>query len=150
MRKADIRRVALQYSRSLAAYARISSTDCTSLSDGACRTIIREPTWYQCRLASRLTIQLKHPQTPSRPSFSSRKKDARIAPTITLIAPRGVTRMAGAKVYAAKFATTSQHDTQTTVSEHMQAAASPADHSAPQLLTFTDHHCRLAPLMDPL
>lgn len=56
------------YSRILAARSRISSTLSTSLSDGACRTIMTEP-----------IIQLAQPHTPSLPSFSSKKKDARMA-----------------------------------------------------------------------
>lgn len=61
-----------------------------------------------------LTIHAAQPQTPKRPSFSSRRKEAKMAlfehqhgllqneltnyPIITLIAPNGVTRIAGAKV----------------------------------------------------
>lgn len=50
-------------------------------------------------------MQLAHPHIPNLPNFSSSRKLASIAPMITLIAPRGVTRIAGAKVYAAKLAT---------------------------------------------
>jgi hypothetical protein len=53
----------------------------------------------------RRTIHDAQPQTPNRPSFSSRRNEARIAPIMTDMAPSGVTRIAGAKVYAAKFAT---------------------------------------------
>lgn len=72
----------------------MSSTVSTSLSLGACRMITTDPMMHDAQ-----------PQMPNRPSFSSRKMEARMAPMITLIAPSGVTRMAGAKVYAAKLAT---------------------------------------------
>lgn len=70
--------------RGCAAYSSISSTVSTSLSDGAWRTMIRDPICYQFLplpddVGHRRTIQHAQPHTPSRPSFSSRRKEARIA-----------------------------------------------------------------------
>lgn len=89
------------------AYSRISSTVSTSLSAGACNTIITEPSRHNAQ-----------PNFPSTPNCSFRNTDASTAlsylgiwiesrlgyPISTLSAPNGVTRMAGAKVYAAKLA----------------------------------------------
>ena len=41
--------------------------------------------------------QIAHPSFPNVPNFSFRKYDPRTAPIKTLSAPRGVTRIAGAK-----------------------------------------------------
>lgn len=49
--------------------------------------------------------QMAHPSFPSVPSFSFKKYDPKTAPINTLSAPRGVTSIAGANAYAAKFAT---------------------------------------------
>jgi hypothetical protein len=65
-----------------------------SLSGGAWRTMITEP-----------MRQIAHPSLPNVPSFSFKKYDPSTAPIKTLRAPRGVTKIAGAKAYAAKFAT---------------------------------------------
>ena len=54
-----------------------------------------------------MTDPIKHvaqPNFPKVPSFSSKKYDPRTAPIKTLSAPRGVTKIAGANAYAAKFA----------------------------------------------
>jgi hypothetical protein len=48
--------------------------------------------------------QIAHPNFPNVPSSSFRKYDPNTAPINTLNAPRGVTKIAGAKAYAAKFA----------------------------------------------
>lgn len=48
--------------------------------------------------------QMAHPSFPNVPSFSCKKYDPKTAPINTLRAPSGVTRMAGANAYAAKFA----------------------------------------------
>lgn len=47
---------------------------------------------------------MAHPSFPNVPNSSFRKYDPNTAPIRTLNAPRGVTRIAGAKAYAAKFA----------------------------------------------
>lgn len=57
-----------------------------SLSGGACRMMIMEP-----------IKQIAQPSFPSVPNSSSRKYDPNTAPIKTLSAPRGVTRIAGAK-----------------------------------------------------
>lgn len=64
-----------------------------SLSGGACNTMITEP-----------IKQIAQPSFPSCPSSSFRKYEPRTAPIKTLSAPSGVTRIAGANAYAAKFA----------------------------------------------
>jgi hypothetical protein len=46
--------------------------------------------------------QIALPSLPNVPSSSSRKYDPRTAPTKTLNAPNGVTKIAGANAYAAK------------------------------------------------
>ena len=54
------------------------------------------------------TAPIKHmalPKRPSVPSSSFRKYDPKTAPISTLRAPKGVTRIAGAKAYAAKLKT---------------------------------------------
>jgi hypothetical protein len=48
--------------------------------------------------------QIAQPNFPNVPSSSFKKYDPKTAPINTLNAPRGVTRIAGAKAYAAKFA----------------------------------------------
>ena len=73
------------------ARCKISSTDSTSLSGGACRTIMTDPIRH-----------IAQPILPSSPSCSSRKYEPRTAPMRTESAPSGVTRMAGANAYAAK------------------------------------------------
>lgn len=70
---------------------KISSTDWTSLSGGACSTMMTEPTRH-----------IAQPILPRRPNCSSKKYEPRTAPIRTERAPRGVTRMAGANAYAAK------------------------------------------------
>lgn len=70
---------------------KISSTDWTSLSGGACSTMMTEPIRH-----------IAQPIFPRRPNCSSRKYEPRTAPIRTERAPRGVTRMAGANAYAAK------------------------------------------------
>lgn len=55
-----------------------------------------------------MTAPIRHialPSLPSVPSSSLRKYEPRTAPMSTLRAPRGVTRIAGAKAYAAKLQT---------------------------------------------
>jgi hypothetical protein len=64
------------------------------LSGGACKTIMTDPIRH-----------IAHPSFPSVPNSSFKKYDPSTAPIKTLNAPRGVTRIAGAKAYAAKFAT---------------------------------------------
>jgi hypothetical protein len=54
-----------------------------------------------------MTDPIKHiaqPNFPNVPSFSFKKYDPSTAPIKTLSAPRGVTKIAGANAYAAKFA----------------------------------------------
>lgn len=124
------------------AYWRISSTVWTSLSSGACRTIITEPRRHRA-----------HPTRPMWPSSSWRSREARIAlliiisvtyhrqgirtyPMSTLSAPRGVTRIAGANAYAAKFATTewkrvSAHHKQGCVSAYLRRRSLPNTNAAP-------------------
>jgi hypothetical protein len=70
---------------------RISSTDSTSLSGGACSTMMTDPIKH-----------IAHPILPSKPSCSSKKYEPSTAPMSTESAPRGVTRIAGANAYAAK------------------------------------------------
>lgn len=70
---------------------KISSTDDTSLSGGACRTMMTDPIKH-----------IAQPIFPSSPNCSSRKYDPSTAPMSTDSAPSGVTRIAGAKAYAAK------------------------------------------------
>jgi hypothetical protein len=48
--------------------------------------------------------QIAHPSFPSVPNSSFRKYDPNTAPIKTLNAPNGVTNIAGANAYAAKFA----------------------------------------------
>ena len=47
---------------------------------------------------------IAHPSFPNVPNFSFKKYDPSTAPIKTLRAPKGVTRIAGANAYAAKFA----------------------------------------------
>lgn len=70
---------------------KISSTDSTSLSGGACSTMMTDPMRH-----------IAQPIFPSSPSCSSKKYEPSTAPMSTESAPRGVTRIAGAKAYAAK------------------------------------------------
>ena len=79
------------------AYCKISSTVLISLSGGACRTMMTEPIRH-----------MAHPSLPSVPKSSFKKYAPNTAPIKTLSAPKGVTRIAGAKAYAAKFATSPQ------------------------------------------
>lgn len=65
-----------------------------SSSGGACRTITTAP-----------MRQMALPSFPNVPNSSLRKYDPKTAPISTLSAPRGVTRIAGAKAYAAKLQT---------------------------------------------
>lgn len=65
-----------------------------SSSGGACSTMMTAP-----------MRQMAHPSLPNMPSSSLRKYEPSTAPINTESAPRGVTRMAGAKAYAAKLHT---------------------------------------------
>jgi hypothetical protein len=75
----------------LIARSKILSTDSTSSSGGACRTMITDP-----------IRQIAHPILPKSPKVSLRKYDPKTAPMRTARAPNGVTRIAGANAYAAK------------------------------------------------
>lgn len=48
--------------------------------------------------------QIPQPNLPKTPSFSLKNTEAKTAPIMTERAPRGVTRIGGANVYAAKLA----------------------------------------------
>lgn len=85
---------AFLFSPGLSAYARIVSMVSMSSSGGACNTMMTAP-----------IRQMAHPSLPNMPSSSLRKYEPSTAPISTESAPRGVTRMAGAKAYAAKLQT---------------------------------------------
>lgn len=74
-----------------------------SSSGGACSTMMTAP-----------MRQIAHPSLPNMPSSSLRKYEPNTAPINTDSAPRGVTRMAGAKAYAAKL-----HTSPTTTAYHL-------------------------------
>lgn len=76
------------------AKCKISSMVWISLSGGACKTIMTDPIRH-----------IAQPSFPNVPSTSFKKYEPSTAPINTLKAPSGVTRIAGANAYAAKFAT---------------------------------------------
>ena len=94
-RWADARTTNRAYARKVGreASAASSATPLTRLSSGALRTIVTLP-----------TMQRRHPSQPNRFRRSLRTWCASTALTMMLSAPSGVTRMAGAKAYAAKLA----------------------------------------------